>query len=222
MRILPDLHFRDSYKKHYDENYAKIQAGIKNFNENISAAREARKNAEKISFEGILAGIIAFLVMLLMFAISAKIMSSQLAPRREQIASLKTEISEIQSEIDSCSALDYGYIMDQATDIVYYITSFQNQYLSREFDDSFKLYADRFMGSNNYNWLADAKDKTRDFSDPVWKGYLNKTSKYSTDVTAVFIMYDEGHPVCIVDSVLQFDDSSNYVTMKSNRKRWFV
>lgn len=216
MRILPNLHFAESYKKHYKENCEKIQT----FNENRKEARAEYRENHPFSVKNLFIGVAAFAGVLAAPIIAGVVLKSQFAEKNNIVKELEASISEANVIIQSYQAVDTESMNEQIETAVFYVTSLQNQYLKNEFSDDFDIYADRYLGEYNSDWAEDIGKLV----SPVWKGYVDKASSYSDpetydkEASMVFILYDEDIPIMTVDVIYSLDYNGNLGVMSSIRK----
>ena len=210
MRMLPDMNFRENYKKHYAENYEKLNAKRE---ERIERWRNRKPDSpEVIKYK--IAGAIATLIILGCFFAAGYFMASGYSERENQIAELEVKIRQIDDLIRTYQIVNGEETVEQVNDVLTYIADLQNQYLSGSFSDDFESLAVRYLGNYNNDWSNSVKN----LSDPVWHGYVNKASKFDTKAEFVFILYDGKKPVLIVFADYDIDQFGNLTTLSHIRK----
>ena len=210
MRVLPDKNFKENYKKHYAENYEKLKA-------KREERAELKRNREPDSLEVIkyrIAGAVATFVILGSFFAAGYLISSDYRKKENQIAELEAKISQADDQIRTYQIINGEETVEQVKDVLVYVTYLQNQYLSGNFSEDFDSLALRYLGDYNSNW----SDSVESLSEPTWRGYINRASKFDTKAEFVFILYDTTKPVLIVFADYGIDQFGNLTTLSRIRK----
>ena len=210
MRVLPDVNFKENYKKHYAENYEKLNA-------KREERAERRRSKPRDSLETIkykIAGAAAtFIILGSFFAIGAAI-SLKLSAKEQQIAEIEYNISQADDLIRTYQAINSDETMMQINDMLVHITDLQNQYVTGQFSESFISDAEYYLGSYNNDW-SESVDRP---AEPVWHGYLNKACSFDETAEVLFILYDTNRPVLLVFASCSIDQFGNIESLSSVRK----
>lgn len=210
MRVLPDVNFKENYKKHYAENYEKLTAKREERAERRRS--KPRDSLETIKYK-IAGAIVTFIILGSFFAIGA-LVSSKLSIKERQIAELEYNISQIDDLIRTYQIINSDETMLQINSRLAYMTDLQNQYVTGQFSESFISDAEYYLGNYNNDW-SESVDKP---AEPVWHGYLNKACPFNEKAELLFILYDSNRPVLLVFASCDIDMFGNVGSLSSVRK----
>lgn len=210
MRVLPDVNFKENYKKHYAENYEKLNA-------KREERAERRRSKPRDSLETIkykIAGAIATFIILGSFFVIGAAASSKFSAKEQQIAEIEYNISQTDNLIRTYQVINSDETMQQINDMLVHITDLQNQYVAGQFSVNFISDAEYYLGSYNNDW-SESVDRP---VEPVWHGYLNKACSFNETAELLFILYDANRPVLLVFASCGIDRFGNIESLSGVRK----
>lgn len=209
MRILPDLHFRENYKKRYTENYEKIST-------KLEEQAEVRRNRVPDSPDVVrykIAGFVSSVIIIGCFFAVGFSLSVKSAEKERRIAELENQIIEADNLVKTYQIVNGEAMKEQLDEAVVIVTDLQNQYVTQTFSEDFEQYADRYLGDFNNNWASDLE-----LSNPRWQGYVNRAHEFDDTACFIFILYDDRTPILVTDVRYELDGNGNLGIMKSVRK----
>lgn len=209
MRILPDFHFRENYKKRYAENYEKIST-------KLEEQAEIRHNRVSDSPEVVrykIAGFVSSVIIIGSFFAVGFWLSTMTSEKEARIAELKYQIIEADNLVKTYQIINGEAMKEQLDEAVMMVTDLQNQYATQSFSENFEQYADRYLGNFNNNWASDLN-----LSKPRWQGYINRAHEFDDTACFIFILYDDRTPVLVTDVRFEIDANGNLGIMNSVRK----
>lgn len=209
MRVLPDMNFKEKYKKHYAENYEKLDAKRRERAERRRS--KPRDSLETIKYK--VAGAVATFVILGSFFAAGALVSSKLSEKEAQIAELEYNIAQADDLIRKYQVINGDETREQAKNMLLHITELQNQYVAKNFSDNFASDAEYYLGNYNNDW-ADGIDG----AELVWHGYLNRACMFDENAEFLFILYDANKPVLLVSASCSIDRYGNVESLSSVRK----
>lgn len=211
MKILPNRHFKEDYKKHYAENYEKMLAKQAERHE-----KKMQRDVDSITeIKYIAVGAIAIVIIFGVFFVICSAISSSFDDKRAKIAELESNINSIQDTISKYHTIDNNSMQDQLNTAASYITAYQNQYFTAE-NESLDYYASKYLGTYTGNWAEDL-----DITEPenyTWQSYINKAAAYDNKADILCILYNGNIPVMLADIAYNMDDYGNLGEVISIRK----
>lgn len=214
MRMLPDVNFKENYKKHYAENYEKLNAKREERAERRRS--KPRDSLETIKYK-VVGAAVTFIILGSFFA-AGMFVSSSFSEKEQQIAEIEYNISQTEDLIRKYQVINSEETMQQLNDKLIFVTDLQNQYVTEQFSKSFASDAEYYLGSYNYDW-SESVDK---LSEPVWHGYANKACSFDETAELLFILYDGNRPVLLVFASCNIDQFGNIESLSSVRKTVLV
>lgn len=198
MRLLPDRHIRVNYKKRYAANYERL-------------CDRRQKRADKKAAETLdtvkqkLVGSIVFVIIILIVFLIGSYLFGVYSEKESQIQALENEIRSLDETIKEYQIVDSEDKFEQLNEAVRWVSDLQNQYITGEFSDTFDVYAARYLGQYNENWADDIDN----LENPVWQGYLDRSCDFKESAVMLFILYDKGAPVLVVNVRYSMDRFGN-------------
>lgn len=205
MQILPDKNFKANYKKRYNANYEKLMSRRQE-----RAERKARRTPEKPEvIKQRLVGGFVFSFVALVVIFTGYYLSGIYSDKESEIQALENEIQSLDSTIREYQIINSDEKYEQIEEAVQIVTDLQNQYVTGNIGDVFNAYAVRYLGQYNENWADDVDNLT----NPVWKGYLDKSGNFRDSASMLFILYDKAAPIVVVSVKFGIDSSGNLSEM---------
>lgn len=206
MKILPNKHFREDFKKHYAENYDRIHTKLEEKqNQSLEKMRDSIESSRKDSTH-----ILMSIIGLGFFALAAFILVAALTPIYNNITSAKANIESLQQEIIDINEQTMIYenialadIKSNADIVAGNIEALQNMYLEGDIPDKYKLDAQKYFGDDyNRSWAENINLS----GDEYWRCFPNKGCDFSDTAEFVSILYNNNTPVRIVIAEYALDD----------------
>ena len=210
MRILPDKNFKESYNKHYVENYKKLTARRKELGHKL-------KNVTFDSIKATIIGAFICIVLFIVFIIIGSWSASDYNEKNQQIAELQAEVDKSISDIRLYQIIDSKEKFKQIDEALSHVVSLQNQYVKNEFSDTFDAYSTYYLGEFNNNWASD-----ENLVNPEWRGFLDTSCDFRDNADMLLILSDDNRPVLVVTVSFDIDENGNLGAMTAVNKMRLV
>ena len=201
MRILPDLNFRENYKKRYAENYERLS---KKYTDRISARRSRPPVSSELIVRQVVGCIAFFAVLISVFLIGVHV-ANIFNEKQACINELYTLINETDETIKSYQTINSEAMQNQIDDILLHVIDLQNQHLSQDYSYDFETLSDMYLDNYNTDW-SEGIDNLDGYENLSWRGYLDKSSDFQTGVHFIYLLCSDDIPIMIVSVDYSLDN----------------